>query len=287
VSTDDPHAPGVHPDLDHLADLQEGLLPPGPAAAISDHLEQCEACRADYAALEQIPSRLAGAAEVGAFPDELAARLDQTLDEQPRAASLTITPLAVARRNRLNRDNRVLQVAAAAVLVLAATAIGVSAYQGGRSHGTAADTAAAGGSPSEFSSNSGRVLSTGTDYNQNTVIAAVPQLLTADAPKSVASPQATDGQTRASDQYASGAGRLSDPAALTACVTALSDDADTPVIERSTPIVVDIAKYDHQPATVIVLPAPDRVDRLDVFVVGPTCGPADAELLHYARVPRP
>ena len=289
MSTDEPHAPGVHPDLDHLADLQEGLLPPGPAAAISDHLEQCEACSADFAALAQIPSRLAGAAEVGAFPDELAGRLDQTLDEQPRAASLTITPLAVARRNRLNRDNRILQVAAAAVLVLAATAIGVSAYQGGHSPGSSADSAAAGGSPREFSNDgSGTVLSTGTDYNQDTVVAAVPRLLAVDAAKSLANPEATDGPTRASDQAtATGANRLSDPTALTACVTALSDNADTTVVERATPIVVDIAKYDHQPATVIVLPAPDRADRLDVFVVAPACGPADAALLHYTRVPRP
>jgi hypothetical protein len=287
VSTDQPHAPGVHPDLDHLADLHEGLLPPSPAAAIADHLEQCEACRADFEALGQIPSRLAGAAEVGAFPDEVASRLDQTLAEQPRAASLTVTPLAAARRNRLIRDNRVLQAAAATVLVLAATAIGVSAYQGGRSHGTAADSAAAGSSPRELSGGSGSVLSTGTDYNQDSIVAAVPRLLTADAPKAVANPEASEGPTRTSDQAATGANRLSDPAALTACVSALADNADTPVIETATPLVVDIAKYDGKPATVIILAAPDRADRLDVFAVGPTCAPADAALLHYARVPRP
>lgn len=288
MSTDQPHAPGVHPDLDHLADLQEGLLPPSPAAAIADHLDECAACRADFEALGQIPSRLAGAAEVGAFPEELAGRLDQTLAEQPRGASLTITPLAAARRNRLTRDNRVLQMAAAAVLVLAATAIGVSAYQGGRSQGTAADSAAAGGSPREFSNGSVSVLSTGTDYNQDTVLAAVPRLLTADAPKAVAAnPGASDGPTRASDQAASGASRLSDAGALAACVSALADDVDTPVIETATPLVVDIAKFDGKPATVIVLAAPDRADRLDVFVVGPSCAPADAALLHYARVPRP
>jgi predicted anti-sigma-YlaC factor YlaD len=287
VSTDQPHAPGAHPDLDHLADLQEGLLPPSPAAAISDHLDECEACRADFAALGQISSRLAGAAEVGAFPDELARRLDQTLGEQPRTASLTITPLAAARRNRLYRDNRVLQAAAAAVLVLAAGAIGVAAYQGSGDHGTAADSAAAGGSPQEFSEASGAVLSTGTDYNQDTVVAAVPRLLTTHSPKAVAAPEASDSPTRAADQATSGANRLSDPAALAACVGALADDEDTPVIERATPLVVDVAKYDHKPATVIILPAPDRVDRLDVFVVAPTCGLADAALLHYARVPRP
>ena len=286
MSTDQPHAAGVHPDLDHLADLQEGLLPPSPAAAISDHLDQCEACRADFEALGEIPTRLAGAAEVGAFPDELAGRLDQTLAEQPRAASLTITPLAVARRNRLNRDNRILQAAAAAVLVLAATGIGISAYQGNHPQGTAADSAA-GGSPQESSDGPAPVLSTGTDYDQDTIVAAVPRLMAADASKALANPEPSGSPSRASDYAASGANRLSNPAALTACVSAITDDADTPVIEKATPLVIDIAKFDHKPATVIILAAPDRADRLDVFVVGPTCGPADAALLHYARVPRP
>ena len=37
----------------------------------------------------------------------------------------------------------------------------------------------------------------------------------------------------------------------------------------------------------IVLPTADEPDRLDVYVVGPDCGPADAKVLHFARVPRP
>jgi hypothetical protein len=54
-----------------------------------------------------------------------------------------------------------------------------------------------------------------------------------------------------------------------------------------TPLVVDIARFAGQPATVIVLPTPQEMDRLDVFVVGPDCGPADAKVLHFARVARP
>ena len=54
-----------------------------------------------------------------------------------------------------------------------------------------------------------------------------------------------------------------------------------------TPLVVDVAKFDGQPATVIVLPTADEANRLDVYVVGPDCGPDDAKVLHFARVPRP
>jgi hypothetical protein len=222
------------------------------------------------------------------MPDELAGRLDDALAAEPRTASVTITPLAAARRNRLTRDNRVLQVAAAAVLVLAATAIGVSAVQnrGGGDMGTA-DQASAGSSNRELAKGSVPVLSTGTDYTQASVVTAVPRLLAANGPKVLAQPGA-EAPTRASDSTSSGyAARLSEGPALSSCVIALTDDPDTPVIEMPTPLVVDVAKFDGQAATVIVLPTADEANRLDVYVVGPDCGPADAKVLHFARVPRP
>jgi len=287
MSTDDLPGTGVHPDLDTLADLQEGLLPPTPAAAVSDHLDQCPSCRTDFAALGEIPGLLAGAADVGAMPDELAGRLDEALAAEPRTASVTITPLAAARRNRLTRDNRVLQVAAAVVLVLAATGIGISALQDRNDHMTSADQASAGKSDRELAEGSVPVLSTGTNYSQESVVAAVPRLLAADGPKQLVNPEA-DAPTRATD--ASGtqdAARLSEGPALSACVIALTDDPDTPVIEMPTPLVVDVARFGGNAATVIVLPTADEANKLDVYVVGPDCGPADAKVLHFARVPRP
>src|SRR5215210_1846260 len=288
MSTDHVHGPGVHPDLDTLADLQEGLLPPTPAAAVSDHLDHCPVCRDDFAALGEIPGRLAGAADVGAMPDEVASRLDEVLAAEPRTASVTITPLATARRNRLTRDNRVLQAAAAAVLVLAATGIGISAVQDRSDGGMAtADRASAGDSDRGLAEGSVPVLSTGTDYTQATVVAAVPRLLAADGPKVLANPGA-EAPTRASDSSATQyAARLSEGPALSDCIIALADDPDTPVVEMPTPLVVDVARFDGEAATVIVLPTADVADRLDVYVVGPDCGPADAKVLHFARVPRP
>jgi anti-sigma factor RsiW len=287
VSTDDLQGTGVHPDLDTLADLQEGLLPPTPAAAVSDHLDQCPTCRTDFAALGEIPGQLAGAADVGPMPDELVSRLDEALATEPRTASVTITPLAAARRNRLNRDNRVLQLAAAAVLVLAATGIGISAVQDRGGQMSSGDKASAAGTGRELAEGSVPVLSTGTDYTQASVVAAVPRLLAADGPKQLVNPEA-DAPTRASDSAASGyATRLTEGPALSACVIALTDDPDTAAIEMPTPLVVDVAKFDGQPATVIVLPTADQADRLDVYVVGPDCGPDDAKVLHFARVPRP
>lgn len=288
MSTDHLDGPGVHPDLDTLADLQEGLLPPTPAAAVSDHLDQCPSCRTDFAALGEIPRQLAGAPDVGAMPDDLAGRLDEVLAAEPRAASVTITPLAAARRNRLTRDNRVLQAAAAAVVVLAATGIGISALQDRGGDMATADQASAGNGSRELDEGSVPVLSTGTDYTQASVVAAVPRLLVADGPKRLVDPEAEAPTGASSDTAASGyAARLSEGPALSSCVIAITDDPDTPVIEMPTPLVVDVAKFDGQAATVIVLPTAGEANRLDVYVVGPDCGPADAKVLHFARVPRP
>ncbi len=287
MSTDDLQGTGVHPDLDTLADLQEGLLPPTPAAAVSDHLDQCPACRTDFAALGEISGRLAGAAEVGPMPDELADRLDEALAAEPRTASVTITPLAAARRNRMTGDNRVLQVAAAAVVLLAVSAIGIAAVQDRADKPGSADQASADNSSRELAEGSVPVLGTGTDYTQASVVAAVPRLLAADGPEQLVNPEA-ESPARASDSAGAGyATRLSQGPALSACVIALTDDPDTPVIEMPTPLVVDVAKFDGQAATVIVLPTADEANRLDVYVVGPDCGPDDAKVLHFARVPRP
>jgi hypothetical protein len=221
------------------------------------------------------------------MPDELITRLDEALAAEPRTASVTITPLAAARRNRLGRDNRVLQLAAAVVLVLAATGIGVSALQGRGGDSGTADKASAGSSDRELAEGSVPVLSTGTDYTQDSVVAAVPRLVAADGPKQLVNPEA-DAPTRAADSAAPGyAARLSDGAALSACVIALTDDPDTAVIEMPTPLVVDIARFAGKPANVIVLPTAGETGQLDVYVVGPDCGPADAKVLHFARVPRP
>lgn len=279
----EPREPDAHPDLETLADLQEGLLPPTPAAAVSGHLDACGSCRADFEALGRIPARLAAAAEVGPAPAELVSRLEDALTSERRPAAVTVTPLATARRRRLARDNRVLQAAAAAVLVLAATAVGVSALQD-RGGDTQADRSSAGDDARELAAGSVPVLSTGTDYTQASVATAVPRLLDSDGPQVFLSePRAAAGESAAADNSA----RLSAGPALSGCVSALADDPNTPAVEMPTPLVVDIATFAGQPATVIVLPTPAEMDRLDVFVVGPDCGPADAKLLHFARVPRP
>jgi anti-sigma factor RsiW len=280
----EPHAPDVHPDLDTLADLQEGLLPPTPAATVSEHLEACAQCRADFAALRQLPARLAAAGDVGAIPDEVISRLEDTLVGERRAATVTVIPQQ-SRADRTPRSNRVLQAAAGLVLVLAATAVGVSALQDrGGDDAQQADSAGTAEKARELSDASVPILSTGANYTPESVAAAVPSLLAQDGSRVLLGTEAPQAADSSSDDRAN---RLSAAAPLSVCVSALADDPDTPDVEMPTPVVVDIASFDDQPATVIVLPTPADMEHLDVYVVGPQCSSADAKVLHFARVNRP
>ena len=275
---------GAHPDAETLAELQVGLLAPADADETAVHLGECASCRAVYAALERLPDRLAAAGDVGPMPDDLVARLEGELAAEGRSAAVTITPQPAAQRGRPGRDNRVLQAAAAAVLVLAATAVGVSALQNGGDDGTSSHAADARGEgpERELSAGSVQVLSTGTNYTQESVAAAVPGLLDRQG-RGVK----LDKAPAPAPAEAEESSRLSTGAALSGCVSAIADDPDTPAVELPTPLVVDIASFQGRPATVIVLPTPQDADRLDVYVVGPECSPADAKLLHFARVSRP
>ena len=276
---------GAHPDAETLAELQVGLLAPADADETAVHLGECASCRAAYAALERLPGRLAAAADVGPMPDDLVARLEAELAAEGRPTTVTITPQPAARHVRAGRDNRVLQFAAAAVLVLAATAVGVSTLQNGADDRTTSDAAdARGEGPArELSAGSVPVLSTGTDYTQESVAAAVPGLLDRKGPEARLDEAPVPTPAEADDARA----RLKTGPALSGCVSAIADDPDTPAVELPTPLVVDVASFHGQPATVIVLPTPRDADRLDVYVVGPECSPADAKLLHFARVSKP
>jgi len=278
------HPDRAHPDRETLAEFEEGLLSPPRAAEVWGHLTGCPTCRDVLAELQRLPGRLAAAGDAGPMPPDVVTRLDTVLAAEGRSATVTITALPDLPRRRSARDNRVLQAAAAAVLVLAATAVGVSATQGGGDSDDASKSVAAGGDSARDLSSDGSVpvLSTGTDYTPDSVAAAVPGLLAGDGPPV----QLRDGPEAANEATDSRA-RLGGGAALSGCVSALADDPDTAAPELPTPLVVDIASFEKQEATVIVLPTPGESGQLDVYVVGPACAPADAKVLHFARVARP
>ena len=287
--------PGTsHVDAEALADLQEGLLD-GPAAdAATAHLAGCVACRADLAALDEVRDRLAGAPDVGPVPPDLVDRLDRALagaaaEPALTAVGPTVVPLR-APETKGPRGMRVLQIAAVLVLVLAGGAIGVSALNNsGGSNGDSATSAEAGGDASAGAADEATfpVTATGRDWTAASLQEAAPGLATgAIAPAAVGqlgAPAAPDDESKSSGNDSSR--QLADaPAARLAGGPALADCATELAGEPVTPVAVDLASYEGQPAAVVLLPTPDDPSTVDVFVVKPECPPG--EFLYFVRVPR-
>ncbi len=280
-----------HLDADALADLQEGLLDAAGEAAARRHLEACPGCRGDLAALTALAGHLAAAGDVGPVPELVAARLDRALaaaatDPVAPTAARTVTPVLPAGRGPV-RGVRILQAAAAVVLVLGISAIGISALPRG---GTDATSSSAGGSAGDKAAPEAAgvpITESGRDWGPATVAAAAPRLAegTLGTPVYRTDPQLAPGDTSGGAggaagtpaPAASGPAALADPASLADCVTNLTAGTGQP-------LAVDLAKWRGQPAAVLVFPSPDDPAALDVFVVEPSCPPG--LLLHFARVPR-
>lgn len=283
----------AHLDPDQLADLSAGLLDGATAAAAQSHLARCAHCRADADLLGRIPEILQVAADVGPMPDDVGDRLDAALAaEQPSSQRPdNVRPLPVAATRRWWADHRILQTAAAAVLVFAGGAIAVPLFQASiGSHDAATSSSgakkvgppeagAAADSGTDHSASVG-VLESGTHYTEQTVAEDVSRLL--------AAPERTAGTTEQTDAPAepktaervSATSRLADPEALAQCVRELAPGG------KARPLLVDLARFNGREAAVIVLPRPGEEDRLEIWVVGPGCTRGNAHTLHYQNVPR-
>jgi anti-sigma factor RsiW len=282
--------PDAHLDTDTLADLDEGLLTASDAAAARVHLDRCSRCGAELAALTAVRVTLAGAADVGPVPADVAARLDQALaavaaEPASTATTPTVTPLR-SPAAASPRGIRWLQAAAVVVLLLAGGALGLSALldAGGSSDNatTSSGDAGSAAAPKAADSAGFPLTASGRDWTQESVKAATPQLLAGSLSPTLApaSPQASGGDTGGSTrEFADApAARLAAGPALADCVTEL---AGGPV----TPLAVDLARYAGKPAAVVLLPGIGGAGTVDVWVVGPDCAQGKDELLYYASVP--
>jgi hypothetical protein len=308
------HGPHVTPDV--LADLQAGLLHDRAEQTAHDHLAGCPACRGDLERLADIPGRLGAAGPVEPIPADVASRLDAALataatEPADVAAASTVLPLqgapAAHRRERSSpRGLRLLQAAAAAVVVLGLGGLAVSALHGGSDSGGTADTAgAASGGSAGAKSAAVPITASGRDWTPTTLAAAAPALAAGtygpafaayddNTRKSAASGSSvpTPAAPRLPSTTASGssgpaehgtaagaAGKLADPTALRACVTNLTDGDTT-----MQPLAVDLARWQGQPAAVLVFPTAGDPASLDVYVVAPDC--PTGLFLNFVRVPR-
>lgn len=280
--------PAGHLSTEAIADLQEGLLDEETAQRARSHLQGCPVCTARDLALADVPLRLAAAGDAGPTPADVIERVDAALAAEPAVApgAATVTPLAGrARGPRPSLSMRVLQAAAVLVLLLAGAGIAVSAWNGGSDTTTSADSSAGGtsqGAPEAASAYP--VTASGRNWDEKSVLAAVPQLVSgALTPPAAASAGSDAGAGGGSDDSArelasAPAGRLADGPALAECVGRLN-------LGPVTPLSVDLARWQGSPAGVIVLPTPDDPATVDVFVVEPTC--PEGTFLFFTRAPRP
>lgn len=266
------------PDIDLLADYAAGVLDGTPeGAAVAERIAADPAWAESHAALvradEAVRADLA-ALPMPKIPDDIAARLDKALEAE---ATGTVVPL---------RKRRSWGVAggavAAGVAVLAAGALGIQALGGGDSQrdttsasapesardtasqpagGSARPKAAAPQAPETFSG----LTSSGEEYRGGTLREQVARLVNAKARTDASVDKAVPGPLT----------RLSAPAAFSDCLAALGADAR--------PLAVDYARYDGQPAVIVVLPALEN-GQVDVAIVGPDCGLRDSDLKHRSNV---
>jgi hypothetical protein len=280
-----------HLDADALADLDEGLLDRDHLASARAHAAGCPQCRAELAALTGVRERLAAAAEVEPMPAAVVARLDRALADvatEPASTAVTrsIIPMREPQRSS-PRGLRWLQAAAVVVLILAGGAVAVSALRGSDNNDVATSGSAAGKADQRAAADGTYpVTASGRHWTKESVTAGVPQLLAGTLgptlpPSSFSAQDDTSGSATAPRELAGvPAARLAGGPALADCVTELAGGP-------ATPLAVDLATFDGQPAAVVLLPGIGGPGRVDVWVVPPDCAQGKGQFLYYANVARP
>jgi hypothetical protein len=264
-----------HPELDQLADADEGLLDGDLAAAVEGHVAGCAVCQARVAALLDVAAALRALPDPE-LPPALAERLTAAIRAEPATDPAqqqpTLTVLADRREQRAQRA-RALSVAAATVVVLAGIGFAVAhpwaqsqGDSGGSSGGQAAAGSAAGPGPA--------IHHTGVNYTATSLKAAVPGLLRSTALPS--SQSMTEDVVPQGGQARQAAPRDLTRTQLTACTRNLG-------LPDGALLAVDYARYQGRPRVVLVYPgqAPRQVE---VFVVPSTCASAGAGLIPTAVI---
>jgi hypothetical protein len=294
-----------HLDLDALADALAGQ------ADTTGHLASCPSCTSRLAELEAAEARVV--AVLAALPDPpvpagLAERLSAAFAAEaplsPARTAVTALPERAPRR-------RFLPAAAAALLLVSGGGLGyalVSGAGGSDDSADSADTAATAAGAAELA---GEVpsSSTGADYVDSAAVERLlPRLLaggadsttfsasqdaraagsgttgggTAGSAPAAESQDSTTSLSAAAPAAADPLERLRTPEGLADCLTSLQDPGQPAL----TPLAVDYAQYQGQPALAVVLPDPDPA-KVAVYVLGAGCSSAGDLTLAYYRVAKP
>lgn len=245
----------AHLDYDVLADLAEGLLDDEFAGSVQAHLAECAECRARSEDLVSV-SELLAAAPMPMMPPDLALRLDKLVLAEAEKGS--VSDLAARRRMR---SVRFMSVAAAVLVVGGGGLAGHALLTSDTSKNSTATVqapvrpeAAAGQSDSALAQLSVRSVKSKTDYRQATLAGQVTEQI-----------QAGDSRSM----------NVTPSAQLIGCVKLVSGGSRT--------LLVDQARYEGQPATIIVV-SPGSGSNV-IWVVGTKCSTSDRDEIMHQQIP--
>jgi hypothetical protein len=248
----------THLDPDVLAGFRAGLIAGRRGTRVAAHLAGCDRCAALSDQLAEVSALLA-AVSAPAMPDSVAQRLDAVLaaeaarrDDSERAGHGSSRDRVTATRPARNRGWRLVTLRvlapAAAIVVLAAGGYGISQVVGGSTSSTTAGSPAAepavrpattpvpaptsrGPLRHAVKRTSFPVISSSTDYRHATLRQQLEQELRAPAPTGPSRPAS---------------------AQLKACVSRVTSG-----VRPGIPVLVESARYQDQPAIVIVASSGD------------------------------
>lgn len=274
-----------HPGVDALCELDEGLLAGTPAEAdVLAHVADCASCADFIATLTATRVRLA-ALPAEPMPADIAERIDAALAGEaqttPGAAGV-VTPLDHARRTRAPRWVRGAGAVAAGIALLTATAVGVGTFTTvNEKSGTISGAAEGNSTPTDSAQ---RDADSVPNYTQATLADGVRALVAgqsgaAGAPQSKSASPSRPLNTQQDAPVPPDLQRLRSPAQFASCIAEL---AGRPGVS---PLAVDYARYEGEPAVVIVLPDADPAV-VQAWVVGPGCSTGNPDFRHREVVPR-
>jgi hypothetical protein len=267
-----------HPDSEVLAEYRAGLISGRRGARIAAHLSACDQCAAVGDQLAEI-SVLLAAAPVPTMPDSVAQRLDTVLaaeaakrNDAERSGAEASRDRGAHRRPARRGGWRLVTVRvlapAAAVVALAAVGFELS-HIGGPTNSTAASSAA--GSAAEPSAAPTAAPANASESHQ----AAVPALRPPANFRFYISPTSYRRSTlreQIESELRAPAGPAGSPSAqIKGCVSQVTDDSS-----RGTPVLVEKARFQGQPAIVVVT-SHDGTDT--VWVAGPGCSATSDDVL--------
>jgi hypothetical protein len=284
-----------HVDADVLADYREGLLGERRSARIRSHLAGCEQCSSLNAGLAEVTALLA-AAPTPPMPDHLVTRLENALAVEAAAQGENTANGVPAPAGRVGHERRrrghearwggwqrrgsLLGAAATIAVVLVLGGVYGLTHHSGPSAGSpvsagSADSNNARGSgghssasmsPFGLPAGSLHVTDSGTNYLPGTLAAQVKSLLAGQQPgKSMNN----------NSSPAAAAPNQVNSAQLRSCVTLVTGGVP--------PRVVDQARYQGRPATVIVQAAAGGKPP-QVWVVGPGCSARQRDLIAHTEI---